>query len=81
MDRVLKPIFVLVEQSLDLQKVVLLESVEGVLDVVPHLGFNLAAAVCKSKSQIRLSRLLGLNLLGGNDETRSNNLVFEAWAI
>ncbi len=48
-DRDLKPVLVLVQQTFDLEKVVLVESIDRILDVVPHLGFNLTGAIAQSE--------------------------------
>src|ERR1051326_788018 len=41
-NRKLKAVLVLVDEALDLDVVVLIEGVERIVDVVPHLGFNQA---------------------------------------
>ena len=61
-DRELEAVFVFVNQPFDLEKVVLLEGVDEFLDVVPHLGFDLAAAIAQSQRQIRLSGFLWFDL-------------------
>ena len=68
MDGELEAVLVLVEQAFDLEKVVLFEGVDGILDVVPHLGFDLAAAVAQSERQVRLAGFLGLDLLADDNE-------------
>ena len=55
MDGELKPVLVLIYQPFDFNEIVLLEGVERVLDVVPHLGFQMTRAICQSESQIRLA--------------------------
>ena len=81
MDRELETILVLVDEAFDLKEVVLLEGVEDFFDVVPHLGFDLAAAITERKRQVRLAGFLGLDLLADDDETRGNDLVLVARAI
>src|SRR5208337_5265721 len=51
----LKAILVLVDESLDLEEVFLLEDVDEFFDVVPHLGFDLAGAIGQGQSQVRLA--------------------------
>ena len=64
MDRELETVFVFVDKAFDLEEVILLESVESLLDVVPHFGFELPAAIAKREGQIRLARFLWFDLLG-----------------
>ena len=78
MHRELKAVLVLVDQAFDLEEVILLEGVEDLFNVVPHLGFDLAAAIAESERQIRLAGLLGFDLLGNHDEARGDDLVFLA---
>src|SRR5579864_403731 len=56
-DRELKPVLVSVQKALDLEIVFLIESVERILDVVPHLGFDLPTPVTERKGQVRLAGL------------------------
>src|SRR5271165_6306522 len=51
----LKTILVFVDQPLDLEKVVLLESENEFVDVIPHFGFDLAAAVGENQSQVGIA--------------------------
>ena len=81
MDRDLEPVLVLIEQALDFEEVILIEGVDGIFDVVPHLGFDLAATVGENQRQVRLSALLGLDLLGTDDKSGGDDLVFEAGTI
>ena len=74
-NRQLKPILVFVDQALDLEKVILLEAEDELIDVVPHLGFNLPRAVCQDQCQIGLAVFLRLNLLRRHHEARGNDLV------
>ena len=62
----LKAVFVLIDQSLDLDEVVLIAGVNGVFDVVPHLGLDVAAAISQGKGQVRLTALLGFDLAGNH---------------
>ena len=77
----LETVLVLVQQALDLEEVFLIEGVERVLDVVPHFGVDLPAAVAQSQRQIRLACLLGLNLLGNHNKAGDNDLVLEAGTV
>src|SRR5208337_5139075 len=52
-DGELEAVLVLVDQTLDFEEVILLESLEDLLDVVPHFGFDLAAAVPESEGEVR----------------------------
>ena len=81
MDGELEAVLVLVDQAFDLDEVILLEAVDGVLDVVPHLGFDVAAAIAEGQSQIGLAALLGFDLLGDDDEGRSDDLVLVLNAV
>ena len=80
-DGELKTVLVLVEQAFGLDEVVLLEYVDRVFDVIPHLGFELAAAIAEHERKIRLSCLLGLDLLGDHHEGGSNHLILVLAAI
>ena len=80
-NRDLEAVLVFVEQAFDLEEVVLLEGVDRVLDVIPHLGFDLAGAITQDQRQIRLSGLLRLDLLGNDHKTRGDDLVFVVRAI
>ena len=80
-DGELKTVSVLVDQAFDLEEVVLLEGIEHFFHVVPHLGFELPAAVAESKSEIRLTGFLGLDLFADHDKVGSDDLVFVAGAI
>ena len=77
----LKAVLVLVDEALDLEEVILLERVEDLFDVVPHFGFELAAAVPESERQVGLPGFLGLDLFADDDEARGDDLVFVARAI
>src|SRR5579863_7641319 len=58
----LEAVLVLVEKAFDLEEIILLEGVEGVLNVVPHFGFDLPSAVAQGESEIRFSGLFRLYL-------------------
>ena len=75
-NRELKTILVLVDEPFDLEKVVLLEGEDEFVDVIPHLGFDLAAAIGQDQRQIRLAIFLGLHLLRRHDEAGGDDLVF-----
>ena len=80
-DSELKAILVFVDEAFDLEEVILLEGVENFFDVVPHFGFELAAAVAESEREVGLAGFLGLDLLADDDEGGSDDLVFVARAI
>jgi hypothetical protein len=75
-DRKLETILVFIDQAFDLEKIVLLEGVEDLFHVVPHLGFEMAAAVAEGKCEVWLTALLRFDLLGNYDEAGGNDLVF-----
>ena len=77
----LEAVLVFVDQALDLEEVILLEGVENFFDVVPHLGFDLAAAVAEGERQIGLAGFLGLDLLGDHDKSGGDDLVFVLGAV
>ena len=74
MDGDLKSVVVFVEQAFDLDEVFLLKGAEGILDVVPHLGFELTGTVAKCQSQVRLAGFLGLDLLGNHHKAGNDGL-------
>ena len=80
-DGELETLLVFVDEALDFEEVVLLEGVEDLFDVVPHLGFELAAAIAESEREIGLAGLLGLDLLGDDYEAGGDDLVFVAGAV
>ena len=80
-DRELKPVLVFVDQAFDFEKIVLLEGVEDFFDVVPHLGFELTAAVAEREGEVRLAGFLRLDLLGDHDKIGGDDFVFVADAI
>ncbi len=80
-DGELKAVLVLVDETFDLEEVILLEGVENFFDVVPHFGFELAAAVAEREREVRLAGLLGLDLLADDDEGRGNDLVLLSRAV
>src|SRR5208283_3868823 len=51
-NRELKTILVFVDKPLDLEKVVLLEDVDEFVDVIPHLGLDLTAAIGEDQRQV-----------------------------
>ena len=71
----------LLGQSLDFEKVFLLEGAQRVLDVVPHFSFDLPATVAKRKRQVRLARLLRLDLFADDDEARGHYFIFESGTV
>ena len=77
----LKTVLVFVEQAFDFDEVVLLEGVDGFLDVVPHLGFELAGAIREHQGQVRLAGFLRLHLLGNDHEVRGDDFVFVLDAV
>ena len=76
MDSDLKPVLIFINQPLNLQEIILLEGTENFFDVVPHLGFDLAAAVSQGKREIGLAGLLRLYLLGNDDEAGRDDFIF-----
>src|SRR5215469_6993481 len=60
----LETLFVFVDQALHLQKIVLLKGLENPVDVVPHFGFELAAAIAQREREVGLSSFFGFDLLG-----------------
>ena len=75
-DGELETVLVFVDQSLDLEEIILLERIEKFLDVVPHLGFDLPRPVAKSQCQVRLAILFRLHLLRHHHEARGDHFVF-----
>ena len=53
----------------------------GFSDVVPHFGFDLAAAVGQGEGEVGLAGFLGLDLLGDDHESGGDDLVFVARAV
>ena len=47
-DRKLEAIFVLVDQTFDLDEIVLVKGVDGIFDVIPHFAFEVSAAIAQS---------------------------------
>ena len=79
MDGELEAVLVLVDQALDLDEVVLLEGVDGVLDVVPHLGFDVAAAIAQGEGQVRLTAFLGFDLAWKPPRKLEVMILFSCW--
>src|SRR5215469_6316914 len=77
----LKPLLVLVDQTFNFKKIVLLKSVEHFVDVIPHLGFQLTASVAQRQRQVRLTGLLRLDLLRHHNESGGDHLILVADAI
>src|SRR5947209_19486203 len=59
---------IFVDQAADLEEVVLLERVDGVGNVVPHLCVEVAGSIAKSEREKDFAALLRLDLLRGNQE-------------
>jgi hypothetical protein len=74
-DGELDAIVVAVDQAFDFDEVVLIERLDHVRDVVPHLGVELAGSVGKRELQIQLTRLPRTHLLGGDHERRRDGFV------
>jgi len=72
----LKTILILIDEPLDLEKVVLLEGEDEFFDVVPHFGFDLARAICQGQRQVRLAIFFCLHLLRRHHEAGRDDLVF-----
>src|SRR2546427_498362 len=81
MDGELKPILVLVDQAFDFEEIILLEGLENVVNVIPHLSFQLAGAVSHGEGQIRFAGLFRLDLLSDDNKGRSDDLVLVADAV
>jgi hypothetical protein len=64
----LKAVRILIDQPANFDKIVLLEDVNRVGDVVPHLGVDLPGAVAQRKRQVDVAALLGFNLLARYQE-------------
>src|ERR1700722_2756713 len=75
-DRELITILVLIDQSLDLEEVILIKHGDELVDVIPHLRFDLATAIRQNQRQIRLAILFRFNLLRGHHKAGSDDLVF-----
>ena len=54
-DGQLEAVLILVDQAFDLYEIFLLKSVERIIHVVPHLCFQMAAAVPQRERQVRLA--------------------------
>ncbi len=80
-DGELEAVFILVDQALDLEEIVLLEGIEHFFHVIPHLGFELSAAITKSKSKVRLTGFFRFDLLADHDKVGGNDLVLVASAV
>src|SRR5581483_4762277 len=77
----LKALLVLVDQAFDLDEVILLEGFEDFLDVVPHFGFELSAAIAESQGDVRLACFFRLDLFCDYDECRGDDFVFVAQTV
>ena len=75
-DRQLEAVLILVNQPFDFEEVVLLEDGDEVVDVVPHLRFDLPGAVGQEQRQVRLTIFFGLHLLRSDHKTGGDNFVF-----
>src|SRR5262249_28730620 len=67
-----------VHQPTDLDEVVLLETVDVVRHVVPHLRFHVASAVSQSQRQVQVAALFGFSLLRHDYKRRGNHLVLKS---
>src|SRR5215469_10821038 len=70
-----------VQEALHLEIVFLLEGVKRILDVVPHLGFDLSGAVAEGQGQIRTAVFLWFDLLGNDYEAGDDDFIFKARAV
>ena len=80
-DRNLKTVVVLVDQAFDLDEVFLLKGADGIFDVVPHLGFDVAGTVAERERQVGIAGFFRLDLLGNDDKGGSDDLVFVLSAV
>src|ERR1700687_836659 len=80
-DGELEAVLVFVDEAFDLEEIILLEGFEDFFDVVPHFGFELAAAIAERESEVRLPGFLGLDLLANHDESRGDDFVLQSRAI
>jgi hypothetical protein len=80
-DSELEAVLVLVNQTFDFDEVVLLETVDCILDVVPHLGFDLATAIAHGERQIWVAGFLRFDLLRDHHEAGSDDFIFVLDAI
>ena len=59
MDGNLEAVLIFVEQTFDLDEVILLEGVvDRILDVIPHFGFELTGPITQDQRQIRFAGFL-----------------------
>jgi len=77
----LEAVFVFVDKTFDLDEVILLETVDSILDVVPHFGFDLPGPIPNREGQIGLARFLWFDLFVDDDEGRDDDLVFLLRAV
>ena len=70
--RQLELVVELVDQTLDLDEIVLLERVEEFVHVVPDLGLDLTGAVGQGERDVEVAGALGLDLFGSHHEAGNN---------
>ena len=71
--RQLELIVELIDQTLDLDEIVLLERVQEFVHVVPDLGLDLAGAVGQGERDVEIAGAFGLDLFGCHHEARNNS--------
>src|SRR5215470_490379 len=69
-------ILVLIQESLNLDEIILVEDVDCVFDVVPHLGFDVPTVIAQRERKIRLPGFLRLYLLGNDHEAGDDYFIF-----
>ena len=77
----LKAALVFIDQAFDFKEIILLEDVNGFINVVPHFGFDLARAVTEGDCQVGLAGLLWLDLLRNHDKAGRDDLIFVLAAV
>src|SRR5581483_2924433 len=75
-DRQLEAVVVLVDQAFDFDEVVLLEAIDAIGNVVPHLGFDLSGAVRQRESEVGFTGFFRLDLFYSDDKAGNDDLIF-----
>src|SRR5260370_2508760 len=70
-----------IDEPADFDEVILLEAVDVVGDVVPHLGFHMAVATGQDQRQIKLATLLWLGLFRHDDKLRRYHLILKTYGF
>jgi hypothetical protein len=71
----LRAVVVNLNEALDADKVVAVESLHDLGHVVPHLGLDVAGAIAQQQRQVRLARLFLPDFLGVHDECGHGRFV------